>query len=98
VGGTVHPRGVSLEVAEKDADIQCPPVPAPFSPVVAGSTTPTLPATALLRASGTDVDDHGSSLFVEVDRLDHRRPVDTEQFAPYVDTEHAILLASNSNL
>src|SRR5450756_595632 len=60
--------------------------------------TPTLPATALLRASGTDVDDHGSSLFVEVDRLDHRRPVDTEQFAPYVDTEHAILLASNSNL
>jgi hypothetical protein len=44
------------------------------------------------------VDDHGIRHFVEVDRLDHRRPIDTEQFAPYVGTEHAILLALSSNL
>jgi hypothetical protein len=44
------------------------------------------------------MDDHRFRLFIEVDRLDHRRPVDTEHFAPYVYTEHAILLAANSNL
>jgi hypothetical protein len=44
------------------------------------------------------VDDHGVGFFIEVDRLDHRRSVDTEHFAPYVYTEHAILLAANSNL
>jgi hypothetical protein len=45
-----------------------------------------------LRASWTDVDDHGTRLFVEVDRLDHRRPVDTEQIASYVGTERTDFL------
>jgi hypothetical protein len=39
-----------------------------------------------------------SDLLVEVDLLDHRRPVDTEHATPYVGTEHAILLALSSNL
>jgi hypothetical protein len=44
------------------------------------------------------VDHHRVGLLVEVDLLDHRRPVDTEHATPYVGTEHAILLATNSNL
>jgi len=44
------------------------------------------------------VDHHRVGLLVEVDLLDHGRPVDTEHATPYVDTEHAILLATNSNL
>jgi len=44
------------------------------------------------------MDHHGFGLLVEVDLLDHRRPVDTERTTPYVDTEHAILLAESSNL
>jgi len=43
------------------------------------------------------VDDHGFRIFGEVDRLDHRRPVDTEQYPPYVGTEHAILVALSAN-
>jgi hypothetical protein len=43
------------------------------------------------------VDHHRVGLLVEVDLLDHRRPVDTEHATPYVGTEHAILLATNSN-
>jgi hypothetical protein len=44
------------------------------------------------------MDHHGFGLLVEVDLLDHRRPVDTEHATPYVGTEHAILLALFSNL
>jgi hypothetical protein len=43
------------------------------------------------------VDHHGLGLLVEVDFLDHRRPVDTEHATPYVGTEHAILLVASSN-
>jgi hypothetical protein len=96
VFGTVDPGSVGLQVTEQHAEVQCPPVPSPHPLVVAGSTASTEPTPALLRAPGTDVDHHGFRIFVEVDRLDHRRPVDTEQFAPYVGTEHAILLASFS--
>jgi hypothetical protein len=98
VFGAVDPRGIGLEVAVEHADVKGPPVPATVPLVVAGSAAPTKPAPAILRASGTDVNHDGSRLFVEVDRLDHRHPVDTEQFAPYVGTEHAILLALSSNL
>ena len=64
--------------------------------VVAGSTSPAAPAATLGRPPGADVDDDALRLLVEVDLLDHRRPVDTEQPAPYVGTEHATLLASFS--
>jgi hypothetical protein len=93
---TVHPGSISLEVTEEDADVEGPPVPSPHTLVVAGGTTPAEPASAFRRTPRPNVDHHGSCLFVEVDSLDHRRPVDTEQFAPYVGTEHAILLASFS--
>src|ERR1035438_9582405 len=78
------------------AHVEGPPVPSPHTLVVAGSTASAEPAPALRRTPRPNVDHHGSCLFVEVDSLDHRRPVDTEQFAPYVGTEHAILLASFS--
>ena len=80
----------------RDPEIQGPPVLPALSLVVAGSTAPAAPAAALGRPPRTDVDDDGFRLFVEVDRLDHRRPVDTEQFALYVGSEHAILLAEFS--
>jgi len=92
----VHSGSVGLKVTEQDAEVQRPPVPATLPLVVARGETRTAPAAALLRASGTDVDHHRISLFVEVNRLDDRLSVDTEQFAPYVDSEHAILLASIS--
>jgi hypothetical protein len=85
-------------VAEKDTEVQRPPVPASFPLVIAGSTHSAPSTSSLRRAPGTDVDHHGIAFLVELDRLDHRRPVDTEQFAPYVGTEHAILLALSSNL
>ena len=93
VFGTLHPGSVGLQVTEQHAEVQCPPVPSSHPLVVAGGTAPAAPAAALGRAPRTDVDHHGFRLLVEVDRLDHRRPVDTEQFAPYVGCEHAILLA-----
>jgi len=82
-----------LEVAEEDADVQCPPIPSTLPLVVAGGTLPAHATAAFLRAPRTDVGDHGTGIFVEVDRLDHRRPVDTEGTAPYLYSEHAILLA-----
>jgi hypothetical protein len=91
--GAVDPEGVGLQVAHQGAEVQCPPVPAPFSLVVAGSTTPAPATQSFRRASRTDVDHHGIGLLVEVDRLDHCLSVDTEDPAPYVYTEHAILLA-----
>jgi len=94
--GAVHPGSVGLQITHERAEVQCPPVPPALPLVVAGSTASAAPAPALGRAPRTDVDNDGFRLFVEVDRLDHRGPVDTEQFPPYAGSEHAILLAEFS--
>jgi hypothetical protein len=96
VFGAVHPRGVGLEEALHGPEIERPPVAAAFPLVIAGSTQPTPSTPALGRTPRSHVDHHGFGLLVEVDLLDHRRPVDTEHATPYVGTEHAILLASIS--
>ena len=96
--GTVHPRGVGLEEALHRPEIERPPVAPALALVIAGSTHPAAPTPALGRTPRPHVDHHGFGLLVEVDLLDHRRPVDTEHATPYVGTEHAILLALSSNL
>jgi hypothetical protein len=98
VFGTVHPGSVGLQMTEEHTDVEGPPVPSSDALVIAWGTYPAPATPALLRASGPDVDDDGISHFVEVDRLDDRLPVDTEQLGPYVGTEHANLLALSSNL
>jgi len=40
------------------------------------------------------VGDDGILPLVDLHRIDHRGPVDTEHATPYVDTEHAVLLTS----
>ena len=81
-GQFVHPRSVGLNVTGQHAEVHGPPVASPHPLVIARGATPTAPTMALLRAPGPDVDDDGIRLLVEVDRLDDRLPVDTEQFAP----------------
>jgi hypothetical protein len=95
--GAAHPRGVGLEEALHRPEVDSPPVPPTFPLVITGSTHSAAPTSTLGGAAETYVDHHSFRLLVEVDLLDHRCPVDTEHTTPYVGTEHAILLAANSN-
>jgi hypothetical protein len=60
-----------------------------FAAVIAGGSLPADPAAALGVPPRSDVSDNDVVLLVDLHRLDHRRPVDTEHATPYVGTEHA---------
>jgi len=94
--GTVYPWDIGLKEALHGPEIDRPPVAPTFPLVIARGTHSAAPTSALGRAPEAHVDHHRFRLLVEVDLLDHRRPVDTEHATPYVGTEHAILLTSSS--
>ena len=59
VGGARDPGRVGLEVTQKDAQIEGPPLASASALVIERGPHPTTPAAALARASWPDVDDHG---------------------------------------
>ncbi len=90
--GAVHPGGVSLEERADLAQVQRPPPPAPLTLVVAWRRAGATPAAALPRPPWTDVGDHGISVLVELDLLDHDLVAHAQQTTPYFDSEHPVLL------
>jgi len=79
MGGAVHPRRVRLEERQHRAAVETAPAARPLALVVAGSPDPAASAPSLGRTPRAHVGHDRVSLFVNRDRLDHRRPVDTEQ-------------------
>jgi len=84
--GAVHPRCIRFDERADLADVQCPPSTTSLALVIARRPTSTAPASALTGPPWPDVGDHGVSLLVELDPLDHRSVVDAEQPTPYLDT------------
>jgi hypothetical protein len=92
VFGAVDPWGVGLQIAERHAKIERSPVPSSPTLVIAGSPTSTETTSTLRRPPRTHVDHDRVSLFIELHRLNHGRPIDTERPTPYACVEHANLL------
>ena len=98
--GALHPRRLGLEEALHRPQIERPPPPPALTPVIPRSPRTAPPTPALRVTTRPDPRDHRALLvlLVLLDRLDHRRPVDTEHTPPYIDAEHAALPASLSGL
>lgn len=94
----VHSWGVFLQLADRQAEVEGPPIAMPLSLGITRAARPAEATTASLLTSRAHVNHHRTSPFVELNRFDNRGSVDTEHLTSYIGCEHANLLASFSCL